>query len=80
MKKSECCARHFEIDRPGGAHESMTFTIGHCGRCGQTLVHVATPYGPPAGSVHPITAEKHGQLVEGSEVDLEIFRERWLRE
>lgn len=66
-------------DRDAGAHDSVEFAVGRCARCGQTLVHLWTPYGPKEGSIHPITGEKHGQLVEGSEADLEIFRERWLR-
>jgi hypothetical protein len=75
-----CCAEHFTADRDGGAHETIAFTIGHCERCGRALVHARTPYGPAAGTVHAISAEKHAQLLEGNEVDLDIFRRRFLEE
>jgi len=75
-----CCARQFAADRDGGELDAVAFTVGRCRGCGQTLVRVRSPYGPPEGSVHAITAEKHGQLVEGGDVDLEIFRRKWLED
>lgn len=79
MKLKPCCQREFVKDRDVGEVESVELTIGRCAHCRQTLVLTWTPYGPKEGSIHPITAEKHGQLVEGSEADLEIFREKWLK-
>lgn len=74
------CAHRFEVDRDGGAHETLRFTIGHCGACESPLLHVFTPYGPRDGSMHPLTPDKHAQLLEGTDVDLEIFRTRWLED
>lgn len=72
------CDHRFETDRDGGSHDTLRFTVGHCGACREPLLHVATPYGPRAGSLHPLTPDKHAQLLEGTDVDLEIFRTRWL--
>ena len=72
------CAHRFAADRDGGMHETLRFTIGRCASCEVPLLHVVTPYGPREGSLHPLTPDKHAQLVEGTYVDLELFRTRWL--
>lgn len=74
-----CCAKEFVKDRDGGAVDTIRFTIGHCGQCDRKLVHVRTPYGPDEGTVHELTGEKHAQLLDGTDVDFQIFREKWLR-
>ena len=76
----DCCTGSFEADRPAGKTETISFTIGHCARCAGKLLHVRTPYGPTHGTVHALSEEKHAQLMEGTDVDLELFREKWLRQ